>query len=274
MDICCPGMWREDEVAARFKVSLRCVRDRARARQVGHKLGRDRWLTEPEILALFNVGPECSYSSRGKARRSGTCEAPSTDKAFIQAQKKRTKRVKDALEIRLARSAGQKCDVVTFREAADLYIEARPHAEEKWLIAIDRLCGTIGDRLLTDMRQAVLIDAANTLYPHCLAATKNKNVFGPCATVLHYAAENDKKLKERRPVPRAMRIGRVFPWRNRAALYRDLRPLCQEAGVAFTPHCARHSCNLALGRWRIHKGDHGGGRLARLSVGSSLYERR
>jgi integrase len=58
----------------------------------------------------------------------------------------------------------------------------------------------------------VLIDAANALYPHCLAATKNKNVFGPCAAVLHYAAENDlcpyvriKKLKERRPEPRALR---------------------------------------------------------------------
>jgi hypothetical protein len=45
----------------------------------------------------------------------------------------------------------------------------------------------------------------------------------------------------------AAHIGRVFPWRNRAALYRQLRPLCREAGVAFTPHCARHSFATWLG---------------------------
>lgn len=91
MDICCPGMFREEDVAARFDVKLRVVRDRARDRQIGRKLGRIRWFTEPEILALFNAGPQCSYSSKGKARRSGTSEVPSTDKAFTQAQRKRTK---------------------------------------------------------------------------------------------------------------------------------------------------------------------------------------
>ena len=42
-------------------------------------------------------------------------------------------------------------------------------------------------------------------------------------------------------------VGRVFPWRNRAALYRELRPLCREVGVIFTPHCARHSFATWLG---------------------------
>jgi integrase len=42
-------------------------------------------------------------------------------------------------------------------------------------------------------------------------------------------------------------IGRVFPWRNPKALYRQLRPLCRAAGVAFTPHCARHSFATWLG---------------------------
>lgn len=34
--------------------------------------------------------------------------------------------------------------------------------------------------------------------------------------------------------------GRVFPWRDRHQVYRWLRPLCRELGVAFTPHMARH----------------------------------
>jgi integrase len=42
-------------------------------------------------------------------------------------------------------------------------------------------------------------------------------------------------------------VGRVFPWPNVTALYRELRPLCQAAGVAFTPHCARHSFATWLG---------------------------
>ena len=66
MNICCPGMFREDEVAARFKVSLRTVQERASARQIGHKLGRVRWFTEPEILMLMKAGPECSYSRNAK----------------------------------------------------------------------------------------------------------------------------------------------------------------------------------------------------------------
>jgi integrase len=239
------------------------------------------------------------------------------------------RRFKDALEIRLARSSGQ-CHGATFREAAGLYQEARPHVTPQWLRNIERLCTVIGDRLLTEIRQAVLVDAANTLYPHCAAVSKNRTVFGPAAAVLHYAAENDlcpysrvKKLKERQPVPRAMRsedadrliaaadgkmrlllvflfaqgwrisdtlrltwqdidlsretvryhitktdqrltmplhpsvlkmmrdapadIGRVFPWRSRTALYRALQPLCRAAGVAFTPHCARHSFATWLG---------------------------
>ena len=58
----------------------------------------------------------------------------------------------------------------------------------------------------------MLVDAANALYPRCAASTKNSQVFAPAAAVLHYAAENDlcpytrvKKLKEKRPEPRAMR---------------------------------------------------------------------
>ncbi|WP_374312504.1 tyrosine-type recombinase/integrase [Dongia sp.] len=41
------------------------------------------------------------------------------------------------------------------------------------------------------------------------------------------------------------RVGRVFPYANRWAVYRELTPLAVSAGVYFTPHMARHS----LGKW-------------------------
>ena len=39
--------------------------------------------------------------------------------------------------------------------------------------------------------------------------------------------------------------GRLFPWTQKSGVYRWLRPLVREMGVAFTPHMARHS----LGTW-------------------------
>jgi integrase len=74
------------------------------------------------------------------------------------------------------------------------------------------------------------------------------------ATVRYHVSKTDQRLTM--PLHLAVlnmlrddpaNIGRVFPWRNRAALYRDLRPLCRAAGVAFTPHCARQSFATWLG---------------------------
>jgi integrase len=255
-----------------------------------------------------------------------------------------------ALEVELARSAGQKCHAATFQDAAALYLEAKPHSREPWRANIERLCGVIGDRLLVDIRQHVLVDAANALYPNCKPSSRNSLAFAPAAAVLHYAAENDlcpyvrvKKLKERRPEARAMRkedagrliaaadgklklllvflfsqgwrigdalrlqwadinlneatvwyrisktdeampmplnlslldmlrdepqprVGRVFPWRGKSSLYCHIRPLCQKAGIFFTPHMARHSFATWLhaegasafeimkaGAWRDHR---------------------
>lgn len=122
------------------------------------------------------------------------------------------RRFKESLEVEFARSAGQKCHAATFQDAARLYLEAKPHSRGSWRANVERLCAVIGDRLLIDIRQHVLVDAANALYPRCSPESKNSLVFAPAAAVLHYAAECDlcphirvKKLKEKRPEPRALR---------------------------------------------------------------------
>ena len=90
-----PGLFSEDDIVARFdkggphSVSARMIRERARAKGLGRKFGRVRWFTEDEILQMMNAGPACSQSKSGKARHT------STAKAFMRAQKKRTKRVLD-----------------------------------------------------------------------------------------------------------------------------------------------------------------------------------
>jgi hypothetical protein len=80
------------------------------------------------------------------------------------------------------------------------------------LIAIERLCAVIGGRLLADIRQYVLVDAAKIIYPHCSLETQNRKALMLAGAILHYAAENDlcpyirvKKLEEKEPEPRAMR---------------------------------------------------------------------
>jgi len=223
-----------------------------------------------------------------------------------------------------------------------------------WRLDIERLCATIGELSLGEIRQHVLVDAANQLLPHGQAATKNSHVIAPAAAILHYAAENElcphikvRRLKEkkstRRPVrkddavklldaatgdlrllliflfhqgwrisdtlrltwrdidldagivtyrisktddcldvpladvvlealrARPDRVGRVFPWRDLQSVYRALQPVCEAAGVAFTPHRARALLrDMASGRRGFSEGDHGGGRVARLPLGSPL----
>jgi integrase len=121
------------------------------------------------------------------------------------------RRFKADLEIKIAPSAGRKCYVTTFREAAALYLAFR-HPQKYDLVAIERLCAVIGDRLLADMRQYILVDAARFIYPNCSPETQNRQALIPAAAVLHYAANNDlcpwirvEKFKEHDPEPRALR---------------------------------------------------------------------
>src|SRR6185437_10652761 len=120
------------------------------------------------------------------------------------------RRFKDQLEDRLARDSGLQRHDLTFRRAADLYIEYRrpSRADEKFL---QRICALIGDRFIGDIRQHLLIDTANALYPGRSPGTKNRQVLMPAAAVIHYAAANDlcpyikvKKFKEKNPEPRAL----------------------------------------------------------------------
>ena len=60
--------------------------------------------------------------------------------------------------------------------------------------------------------------------------------------------------------------GRLFPWRDRWRVYEWLRPLCERAGVAFTPHMARHW----LGKTLNKKG--AGLRTIMTALGQSNYK--
>lgn len=50
--------------------------------------------------------------------------------------------------------------------------------------------------------------------------------------------------------PGALEADRLFPWTNRWQVYRALAPVCKAAGVAFTPHMARHS----MATWMVDQG--------------------
>jgi integrase len=141
----------------------------------------------------------------------GTLHGRSIYASTKERDKAGARRFKTALEIKLAQSTDRKCNAATFQEAAALYLEFRRPQKYDW-VAIERLCAVIGGRLLADIRQHVLVDAANIIYPHCSPETQNRKALMLAAAVLHYAAENDlcpyirvKKLKEKRPEPRAMR---------------------------------------------------------------------
>jgi hypothetical protein len=85
---------------------------------------------------------------------------------------------------------GSHCYGITFREAATLYLEARPPSPQ-WRADIARLCAVIGDRPLVDIKHHVLVDAASMLYRDYLPGSKNCHVFGSAGAVIHYAAKNE-----------------------------------------------------------------------------------
>lgn len=104
---------------------------------------------------------------------------------------------------------------MTFATAASLYAEFRgldlSLPRERDAQRIQRLNVVLGKRMISDIRQADLVDAANILCPNLAPQTKNREVMRIAAAVLHYAAQNDycewrriRLFKEPRPRTRAV----------------------------------------------------------------------
>jgi integrase len=100
--------------------------------------------------------------------------------------------------------------VVTFREAADAYLAYRENPKVD-VQRLARICVQLGQMPISEISGSDLIAAANALMPDAKAASKNREVVRPAATVLHYAADNGtiewvrvKQFKEARPATRAV----------------------------------------------------------------------
>lgn len=103
-------------------------------------------------------------------------------------------------------------ETLSFARAAELYIDWRDpsHADRRRLA---RLGAVIGRRMVADIRQVDLVEAANLIAPDKSPATKNREVMRPAATVLHYAATNGfcqwlriALFREPRPKTRAVSL--------------------------------------------------------------------
>jgi integrase len=115
----------------------------------------------------------------------------------------------------LARRRPRPGEAMSFATAADLYAEFRgldlALPRERDAQRIRRLNVVLGKRMIADIRQADLVDAANILCPNLAPQTKNREVMRIAGAVLHYAAQNDycewrrvRLFKEPRPQTRAV----------------------------------------------------------------------
>lgn len=103
-------------------------------------------------------------------------------------------------------------EAVTFSQAADAYLAYRDPSEAERK-RVRRAAAILGRRIVAELRQADLVDAARRLHPHGAPATLNREVMRPAAAVLHYAAGNGwcdwlrvKLFREPRPKTRAVSI--------------------------------------------------------------------
>lgn len=140
----------------------------------------------------------------------GTVRGRSIDASTKETNKKAAERFKERLEVTLAKQDAEGRTAATFRVAAELYSGFRKPSkrDQAW---IERLVSVLGETELHDIRQHMLIKAANELYPRAQPETKNRQALGIAAAILHYAAENNlcpyikvRKLKERTPEPRSL----------------------------------------------------------------------
>ena len=112
MDIL-PGLFSEDQVAERFGVGIRVVRETALKRHIGRKFARKRYFTEDEVLGLMKGSSTCLSSSGGRGRRFSTSEEPSTDNLSTRLQKQKTRAVLDSLRQRSKSSSRDQPGTVT-----------------------------------------------------------------------------------------------------------------------------------------------------------------
>ncbi|HEY4722212.1 MAG TPA: tyrosine-type recombinase/integrase [Anaerolineae bacterium] len=166
----------------------------------------------------------------------------------------------------MARQNAERFGPVTFKSAAQLYIDYRdPRKQDRTFIA--KLVAVIGDKLLTEITSHVLIAAANTIYAKREASTKNRNALVPAAAIIHYAAENNlcrhlrvRKFKEKSPEPRSVSkdIGRVLIANSEGDMRRALVWLfCQGWRISDMLRVQRQHIDRSAGtvRYRISKTD-------------------
>jgi integrase len=140
----------------------------------------------------------------------GTLDGKPVEVSTKEKTRRAAQRFLDGLPA-LLRSLGDiRRETATFGDAIDLYSAWRSPGrnDHRYLAALRR---KFGDKLLSGITPAGLIQAANELYPAGEAATKNRNVLVPAAAALHHAAESQlcgwirvKKFKE--PLPEARGI--------------------------------------------------------------------
>jgi hypothetical protein len=82
-----PGHYSEIEIAQRFGVAIRVVRDRARAKGLERKIGGVRWFTEAEAtIGLWEGSKPCqSNSIKGALRPTSTRAARTSESEFSKA---------------------------------------------------------------------------------------------------------------------------------------------------------------------------------------------
>ncbi len=83
----------EDEIAERFSVTVRVVREHAWEKGLGLKIGKQkRWFTEAEALALWEKDSTCSNSQNGTGRRTGTRAGRTSQSTLSKALARSTER--------------------------------------------------------------------------------------------------------------------------------------------------------------------------------------
>jgi integrase len=82
-------------------------------------------------------------------------------------------------------------EAVGFDTAAMHYKAASPHLSRVDVRLVDRIARHIGPVDCRVVNHAMLVEAANSLYPRGSNATKNRKVVSPAAAILHYAAAQE-----------------------------------------------------------------------------------